>query len=184
MVFLSASCARRRRVRPGDCLNAGTAMVLFLAVWSSIRRLLHQENRLMSEWMVRFGSLPRPVWRDRPSRRIVEVTRTRSECQGITCPVSRITSMLFEEESHADGFDKEAILNAVEGAPHLEIAAVPLLTEVSSPDAAVRLVSGCSRWRISPNPGRAVGPSSCSRRGGVGRSDRDRVGRRCSCNDQ
>lgn len=62
--------------------------------------------------------------------------------------------MLFEEESHTNGIDKDAILKAVEGAPHLEIAAEPLPAEFSTSNAATRprfwlFTDGGS----SPNPG-------------------------------
>ena len=62
--------------------------------------------------------------------------------------------MLFEEESHANGIDREAILKAVEGAPHLEIPAEPLSCEVSPSDSATRpLFWLFTDGGSSPNPG-------------------------------
>ena len=62
--------------------------------------------------------------------------------------------MLFEQDSHTNGLDRDAIFRAVEGAAHLEIAAEPLKTKVSSKSSSPRPVF----WLFtdggsSPNPG-------------------------------
>ena len=62
--------------------------------------------------------------------------------------------MLFEEHSQQGGIDKEAILKAVEGAPHLEMAAEPLSGEVSpSADTSRPVFWLFTDGGSSPNPG-------------------------------
>jgi ribonuclease HI len=62
--------------------------------------------------------------------------------------------MLFEEHSHTDGINQEAILKAVEGAAHLEIAAEPVLGEVSSEESTSPPVFWLyTDGGSSPNPG-------------------------------
>lgn len=62
--------------------------------------------------------------------------------------------MLFEDDSQATGIDRDAILKAVEGAAHLEIAAEPLSSEIWPTDSA----GPPTFWLFtdggsSPNPG-------------------------------
>ena len=62
--------------------------------------------------------------------------------------------MLFEEHSQTNGVDRDAILKAVEGAPHLEIAAEPLLGKVSQSESDAPPVFWLyTDGGSSPNPG-------------------------------
>lgn len=62
--------------------------------------------------------------------------------------------MLFEQDSHTNGIDRDAIFTAVEGAAHLEIAAETLKTKFSPENSSTRPVFWLyTDGGSSPNPG-------------------------------